>query len=1334
MKSKFMNKRFYITLTTILVLAGFYFVFHYNTHQKAEKRHLKPLASTEILQQRINKKIERRKNGYAKPDKPDKYVEYLQSLVSGYGKQNYGANHKINALKSAVARRASLKSAKVSLPWQQRGPGNVGGRTRCIIVDPDDTTGKTWFAGAVSGGIWKTTDAGSSWEIISPDLPNLATVSLCMAPSNSQVIYAGTGEGYYNIDAVRGNGIFKSTDKGTTWTQLASTKDKYGFHYVNSLTISHSNENILWAATNSGLVKSTDGGTSWYSLGAPLNQRYQKIIKHPNSDNILWATANDIGIYKTENGGVNWFLVHDMSGAGRIEITVAKKEPEKLYAIDEESNVYYSYDGGTEWASATESGDATRFLEGQGWYNSVMAVNPTHASKGFIGGIDLFSFEVGNEIAFTGRQAFNVKNNMSSLLQFGYFGGTYSNGGVTILAEYTNQTNNISIQFGTDKSQKCHLLKRKTTENSWSGLFAEDMNKLEYGGYVSVPFMVTNTSTGEQLHASFVDDNNNNKFDVYQDGYEVILIHNVAYNATAQNTFIQTNNGDYKTMAALYPTLIEGAVWNDSNLPEGDLSIESYSLKDRRLSSTRISNWWAETDQPNYSHADHHDITIIENSGNPFSVIVGNDGGIGYSSDGGSTWSSKSNGYITSQYYGITRHPKQYRYFGGLQDNGSTLSGNDPDKMSEWKDVLGGDGFDVVWHTRDPQMIIGTYYYNQLRKSYDGGLSWLNIGALMGDNDDSETSPFVTRIASSQADPDLLFTGGASGLWKSTNFGDSWKNINMGAHWGFTSNSSPKITISQANPSIVWAGIHMNTDPLYNTGKLHVSTDGGESFTALEPFMDMGPLSNLITHPTEPETAYMLFSFSNYPKIFRTEDLGQTWEDITGFGIEGSDQSSNGFPDVAINTMVVMPFDTNQLWVGTEIGLFISSDNGNTWEYADNGIPAVSIWDMKIIGDEVILGTHGLGVWTVKMDGLANTLPHPHINMAGIRPNGSLVLNTTFESRLDSFELYNNNGLLTTVYNITPHNKSDINFGLMESSDILYIHGYLNGQQYISNTVNLSPGSVYTAQKNYVNDFSEEDRINDFTGYGFSIHDGYFNNPAIHSPHPYPENTDLYYTLKYPIIVSDNPELAYIKYYDIAYLETGESGAVYPSVDFYDYAIMEGSKDGLNWHALSDGYDFSYNAAWSSAGKTYESNPAAKDYTNHHIDLYDTFTADDTILVRFRLHSDHFTAGWGWSIDNVRIQGTLSSVNDDLATTFAIDLFPNPVTNNHVNLRITDVYIGSVDVGIYTVSGQEISKHSYFKGTEVYEQQINIPRVSKGIYLVKIQMNNQEKTEKIRIH
>jgi hypothetical protein len=98
------------------------------------------------------------------------------------------------------------------------------------------------------------------------------------------------------------------------------------------------------------------------------------------------------------------------------------------------------------------------------------------------------------------------------------------------------------------------------------------------------------------------------------------------------------------------------------------------------------------------------------------------------------------------------------------------------------------------------------------------------------------------------------------------------------------------------------------------------------------------------------------------PKILRTSDFGETWEDISGFGNDST--SNNGFPDVMVYSLLVMPYNTDIIWAGTEIGIFESPDNGETWHYADNGLPAVSVWQMFVQDNTIVLATHGRGIWT----------------------------------------------------------------------------------------------------------------------------------------------------------------------------------------------------------------------------------------------------------------------------------------------------------------------------------------------------------------------------------
>jgi hypothetical protein len=110
-----------------------------------------------------------------------------------------------------------------SYRWTPIGPGNIGGRVRSILIHPTDTN-KMW-AGSVAGGIWKTTDGGLNWSPVNDFMGNLSISTLVMDPSNSNVLFAATGEGFYNGDAVNGAGIFKSVDGGVTWNVNPGTVD-----------------------------------------------------------------------------------------------------------------------------------------------------------------------------------------------------------------------------------------------------------------------------------------------------------------------------------------------------------------------------------------------------------------------------------------------------------------------------------------------------------------------------------------------------------------------------------------------------------------------------------------------------------------------------------------------------------------------------------------------------------------------------------------------------------------------------------------------------------------------------------------------------------------------------------------------------------------------------------------------------------------------------------------------------------------------------------------------------------------------------------------------------
>lgn len=165
--------------------------------------------------------------------------------------------------------------------WQPIGPGNTGGRTKALVIDP--TAPSTMYAAAATGGIWKTIDGGQNWSPLTDSLPVLAMTSLAMDPSNPQTLYAGSGE------QLPGAGIFKTTDGGQTWVQLGQTA---GFAYVWSLAISPTRPSDLYAATDSGLWASSDGGQTWNLSMPSTGGCYSTAVRGDQPADIVFATCS----------------------------------------------------------------------------------------------------------------------------------------------------------------------------------------------------------------------------------------------------------------------------------------------------------------------------------------------------------------------------------------------------------------------------------------------------------------------------------------------------------------------------------------------------------------------------------------------------------------------------------------------------------------------------------------------------------------------------------------------------------------------------------------------------------------------------------------------------------------------------------------------------------------------------------------------------------------------------------------------------------------------------------------------------------------------------------
>lgn len=269
-------------------------------------------------------------------------------------------------------------------PWYPLGPRNVNGRVKALAVHPTDPD--TVYAGAASGGVWKSVDGGQTWDSLWDTQESLAIGALGIAPSAPTTIYAGTGEwtGAYG-PSYGGAGVYVSTDGGATWSRRATAKSRR----IGKLVVDRINPQRLWVCGDQGLERSTDGGKNWTTLHANNPQVTDVVLDPTNSDIVLIGVALD-GFYRSTDGGDSFKLLAGAPtgvGAGgwpQIAIGVNGAHANNFIVIRTGKLVYSSIDVGATF-------DAVPGTHGNyfgGWCD-VIACAPDDEQIIFWGGVDL---------------------------------------------------------------------------------------------------------------------------------------------------------------------------------------------------------------------------------------------------------------------------------------------------------------------------------------------------------------------------------------------------------------------------------------------------------------------------------------------------------------------------------------------------------------------------------------------------------------------------------------------------------------------------------------------------------------------------------------------------------------------------------------------------------------------------------------------------------------------------------------------------------------------------------------------------------------------------------
>ena len=415
----------------------------------------------------------------------------------------------------------------IGMFYQRTNANYISGRTNSIAFHP--TNPNIFYIAAAQGGVWKTTDGGVNWAVLTDNLPTLACGDVVVDQQNPNVLYLGTGELNYSSDSQYGNGIYKSTDAGATWFQVA-TVSQVG-NRCSYMAIDPFNSNIVYMGGSSGIYKSTNAGINWTNMAGGTNVNC--VIINPTNSQIIYITnggTNAGQIFKTTDGGTTWTTLAGglPTTMGRIQLAMAKSNVNTIYASIAASSggallgLYRTTDAGTTW---TLQASTPNYLSSQGWYDNAVIVKPSNENHVIVGGLDCYASTTGGtSLVQKAAWASSTPGNFchADIHRLEYNGTVLyccSDGGVY---KSTNDGNNW-----TDLNQKLSTLQYQSADYDPTNLLSfqggtQDNNKMTTtnggsnwiqrttgdGGYTIVDPVNTNYVYGQYVNGSIQRSNN----------------------------------------------------------------------------------------------------------------------------------------------------------------------------------------------------------------------------------------------------------------------------------------------------------------------------------------------------------------------------------------------------------------------------------------------------------------------------------------------------------------------------------------------------------------------------------------------------------------------------------------------------------------------------------------------------------------------------------------------------------------------------------------------------------------------------------------------------------
>jgi len=705
----------------------------------------------------------------------------------------------------------------------------------------------------------------------------------------------------------------------------------YPNNYINENAIRNAEIQALEILNNR-----TQSGGNW-TLAGPLNTggRITDIAISPSSDDVFYIGTASGGIFKTTDRGENWTPVFDDIAKSSIgDLAIAPSNESVIYAGTGEANassntgaffgngIYRSADAGDTWShiGLEESHHIGRIV-----------VDPTNPDRVFV--------------AAAGRlYGYNSERGVYRTINAG-------NTWEQVLFK-TDSTAAIDIAMNTQDPDVLFATMWERTRKPWQRSYAgmtSGLHRSVDGGDTWEELGATNglpapsTQTG-RISVAISESNPS----VIYARYTTNPITNVF-----NGLYKSTDNGDNWTLVAL--NSISGVDasfgWYFGNIRINPVNENEVYVLGQSLQRTFNSgSTWQGS---NGLHVDHHALEYSRTN-NDF-MLEGNDGGIYISENGGSSWSKFTNLPLT-QFYNIeVDHLQPERLYGGTQDNNTirTITGG----LNDWESIIGGDGFHVLVDPSDNNFVYGESQNGNLRRSVDGGNTFTNATSGISGGDRNNWN---TPVALSHFNPEIMYYG-TNRLYTS-NRAVFWTvmspDLTDGQH---PSGSGSYGTLTAIGPS------HLNTNTVYtgsDDGNVQVTFDAGITWENVSGSLPKRYITSIAVSNFSDQVAYVTLSGYNSvdytPHVYKTENGGQTWTDISG-----------NLPSIPVNDIIIHPTE-EWLFVATDLNVWYSINDGASWTILGDNLPLTLTRDIKIHEptNTLYAGTYGRSMYSYDITGI----------------------------------------------------------------------------------------------------------------------------------------------------------------------------------------------------------------------------------------------------------------------------------------------------------------------------------------------------------------------------